>query len=211
MARTFAGDRIVVASHNPGKIREIQDLLAPFGLTVLSAGDLGLPEPEETGLTFTDNAALKAELAAGDSGYPALADDSGLEVEALSGAPGIYSARWGGPDKDFTLAMGKINESLQHLEERTGEAASRKARFVSALALAWPDGHMEVVEGEVLGSLVWPPRGDQGFGYDPMFVADGSNETFGEADPAWKHAISHRADAFSKLIDRCFRDKGTTS
>lgn len=187
----------MIASHNPGKAREIADLLAPFGVAVVSAATLGLPEPEETGTTFTANAELKARAAARGSGLPALADDSGLEVAALKGAPGIHSARWAGPNKDFAAAMKKIEDALQGHDDRT-------ARFICALALAWPDGHCEVFEGRVDGHLVWPPRGSRGFGYDPIFVPEGFDKTFGEMEPEAKHAISHRADAFRKLVAACF-------
>ncbi|MEX0695285.1 MAG: RdgB/HAM1 family non-canonical purine NTP pyrophosphatase [Rhodospirillales bacterium] len=202
MARRFEQDRLVIASHNPGKVREIADLLAPFGVDVVSAARLDLPEPEETGQTFVDNALLKAHAAASASMLPALADDSGLVVNALSGAPGIYSARWAGPDKDFTLAMARIEEELRGLEDRS-------AHFVCALALAWPDGHAEVFAGTVDGEITWPPRGDKGFGYDPIFTAIGEQVTFAEMDPARKHALSHRADAFRKLVDACFGNPQT--
>jgi XTP/dITP diphosphohydrolase len=196
-SRKFTGGRLVIATHNPGKRREIAELLADFDADVVSAGDLGLPEPEETGTTFTANAELKARAAAEASGLPALADDSGLAVTALDGAPGIYSARWGGPEKDFMAAMTRVEKEL-------GDAADRSARFVCALSLCWPDGHIETFEGEVRGTLVWPPRGERGFGYDPMFIADGHELTFGEMEPDAKHAISHRADAFHKLVAACF-------
>jgi XTP/dITP diphosphohydrolase len=195
--RKFNGNTLVIASHNPGKLREISDLLAPFVREFVSAGELGLPEPEETGLTFVENAELKARAAATGSGRVALADDSGIAVHALGGAPGIYSARWAGPGKDFRQAMERVQREV-------GGAADRRAHFVSALSLGWPDGHCETVEGVVHGSLVWPPRGDHGFGYDPMFVADGYDVTFGEMEPEEKHSISHRADAFRKLVARCF-------
>lgn len=195
--RLFDSEALVLASHNQGKVREIEELFGPLIPKVFSAGALGLPEPEETGKTFRENAELKAHAAAQGAQRPALADDSGLAVAALGGDPGIYSARWGGPDKDFGLAMRKVQEAL-------GDASDRRAHFVCALCLAWPDGHHETVEGKVHGTLVWPPRGDRGFGYDPMFVPDGHNETFGEMDPARKHAMSHRADAFQQLVRRCF-------
>ncbi|MEQ9146239.1 MAG: RdgB/HAM1 family non-canonical purine NTP pyrophosphatase [Parvibaculaceae bacterium] len=194
--RSLKGARLVVASHNPGKVREIGDLLTPFGIDAVSAGELGLPEPEETGTTFRANAELKARAAAEASGLPALADDSGLCVTALGGDPGIYSARWAGPGKDFAVAMQKVEDALQ----KTG-SPDRSAAFVCGLALAWPDGHVDYFEGRVGGTLVWPPRGDKGFGYDPVFVADGYDITFGEMDPDAKHAISHRADAFRQLTD----------
>lgn len=197
MARRFDGPRLVIASHNAGKVREIGELLAPSGVEVVSAGALGLPEPEETGETFIENAVLKAEAAARAAKLPALADDSGLAVHALGGRPGIHSARWAGPERDFKAAMARLEEAL------AGEA-DRTAHFACALALAWPDGHVETVEGTVHGRLVWPPRGGNGFGYDPMFVADGRDQTFGEMEPAAKHAISHRADAFRKLVAICF-------
>lgn len=198
MTRRFEGGRLVIASHNAGKVREIGELLAPFGAEVISAGALGLDEPEETGATFVANAELKARAAARASGLPALADDSGLAVDALGGDPGIFSARWAGPSKDFAAAM-----TLVH--DRMGTAADRAARFVCALALAWPDGHCETFEGVVEGEIVWPPRGTHGFGYDPVFQPEGHAATFGEMDPAAKHAISHRADAFRKLVAACFR------
>lgn len=197
MARRFAGGRLVIASHNKGKVREIGELLAPFGVEAVSAADLGLPEPEETGDTFIANAELKARAAAKAANLPALADDSGLEVAALDGRPGIHSARWAGPDKDFTAAMKKI-------ETEVAGNADRRANFACALALCWPDGHCETFLGRVDGRLVWPPRGNKGFGYDPMFVADGMTRTFAEIEPDAKHTISHRADAFRKLVAACF-------
>lgn len=184
---------IVVASHNAGKIREIGDLLAPLGVAALSAGALGLPEPEETADSFVGNALLKARAAAAVTGRTALADDSGLTVRALGGEPGIHSARWAGPERDFDLAMAKVNRAL-------GDAADRRAAFVCALAMARPDGSEAVFEGTVTGRLVWPPRGDRGFGYDPIFVPDGHETTFGEMEPAAKHAISHRARAFAEML-----------
>ncbi len=201
-SRKFSGSRLIVASHNPGKVREIGDLIAPYGITPASAGELGLAEPEETGLTFIANAELKAHAAAEASGEPALADDSGLVVEALGGDPGIYSARWAGPDKDFALAMQKVNDGLAAAGAETPEA--RRAHFVCALSLAWPDGHVESFEGKVFGALVWPPRGDKGFGYDPIFQADGHTITFGEMEPEAKHAMSHRAAAFAQLMAAVF-------
>ncbi len=197
MPRRFEGPRLVLASHNAGKVREIAELLAPYGAEVVSAGALGLAEPEETGETFVENAVIKAEAAARAANLPALADDSGLAVHALGGRPGIHSARWAGPGRDFALAMRKLEDALAGHVDRT-------AHFACALALAWPDGHVETVEGTVQGTLVWPPRGGNGFGYDPMFVADGRDLTFGEMEPAAKHAISHRADAFRKLVAVCF-------
>jgi XTP/dITP diphosphohydrolase len=206
MGRVFAGGRLVVASHNPGKVREIGALLAPFDIEAVSAGALGLPEPVEDGATFEANAELKARAAATGSGMPALADDSGLAVEALGGAPGIYSARWAGPGKDFALAMRKVQDELRAAGATRRE--QRRAAFVCALSLAWPDGHAETFVGRVEGEIVWPPRGDHGFGYDPIFKAHGHDITFGEMMPDAKHAISHRADAFRKLIDACFRNDG---
>jgi XTP/dITP diphosphohydrolase len=195
MARRMSSGRLVVASHNPGKVAEISALLEPYGVDTVSAGALGLPEPEETGDSFEANAALKAHAAAAHAGFPALADDSGLVVPALGGAPGIYSARWAGPTRDFAGAMMRLERELG--------GRSRRAAFVSALALAWPDGDLEVFRGEVTGHLIWPPRGERGFGYDPMFVPDGRNLTFGEMEPADKQKISHRARAFAQLA-RCF-------
>lgn len=198
--RRFDGNRVVVASHNAGKVREINDLLRPLGIEAVSAGELGLPEPEETANSFVGNAELKAQAAAATSGLPALADDSGLAVDALGGDPGIFSARWAGPDKDFSLAMHRVNDAIGAIEKTTGTLQDRRARFICALCLAWPDGHVETVEGEVVGDLVWPPRGGGGFGYDPIFVPDGHALTFGEVDQDWKHTVSHRADAFNKLL-----------
>ncbi|MDM7945758.1 MAG: RdgB/HAM1 family non-canonical purine NTP pyrophosphatase [Oceanibaculum nanhaiense] len=202
MARRFAEKKLVIASHNPGKVREIGDLLRAFAVEVVSAGDLGISEPEETGTTFRANAELKARHSAEASGLPALADDSGLAVTALNGDPGIYSARWAGLSKDFGLAMQKVEDALAGKTDRS-------ARFVCALALAWPDGHVEIFEGTVAGDLVWPPRGDKGFGYDPMFrpagQAAGESLTYGEIDPDEKHATSHRAAAFRQLVEACFK------
>jgi XTP/dITP diphosphohydrolase len=197
MHRPFIGDRLVIASHNQGKIEEIAALLAPFAVNTMSAAALGIPEPEETGDSFEANAALKARAAAEASGLPALSDDSGLVVPALGGAPGIYSSRWAGPAKDFSRAMERVQRELGDRD--------RSAAFVAILALAWPDGHIELFRGEVAGRLVWPPRGEHGFGYDPMFVPDGGVETFGEMEPVEKHKISHRAVAFAKLVDGCLR------
>ncbi len=196
LPRRFAGDTLVIASHNRGKVGEIADLLRPHVRTFRSAGDLKLPEPEETGTSFVANAELKARAAA-TGGVIALADDSGLEVSALAGRPGIHSARWGGGARDFLVAMTRVNQEL-------GANPDRSAAFVCALSLAWPDGHCETVEGRITGTLVWPPRGDHGFGYDPIFVPDGYHQTFGELAPPIKHAISHRADAFRQLLGRCF-------
>ena len=187
--------RLVLASHNAGKVREIADLLTPLGLEVVSAGALGLPEPEETATTFTGNAALKAKAAADASGLPALADDSGLEVFALGGDPGVYSARWAGPKKDFTVAMTQVWRLLV-----TSKATDFSARFVCVLALAQPGGAVETFEGEARGHIVWPPRGDKGFGYDPMFVPDGHERTFGEMTHEEKLPLTHRARAFEKLL-----------
>lgn len=197
MTRRFEGGRLVVASHNPGKVREIDDLLRPFDATPISAGELGLTEPVEDGLTFEANAILKAKAAATRSGLTALSDDSGLAVAALGGAPGIYSARWAGPAKDFQHAM-------QRVQDEAGTIPDRSACFVCALALAWPDGHTETFEGTVDGDIIWPPRGACGFGYDPMFLPHGFSETFGEMDQKHKHEISHRAVAFRQLVAACF-------
>jgi XTP/dITP diphosphohydrolase len=197
MARRLAsGTRLVIATHNPGKLREIAELLAPHGLSVVSAGELGLPEPEEDAPDFIGNARIKALAATQASGLPALADDSGFCVAALDGRPGIYSARWAGPGKDFAAAMARVNEEL-------GDAADRRAWFIAVLCLAWPDGHTEAFEGRVDGTAIWPPRGGHGFGYDPMFLPDGARETFGEMAQDAKHAISHRARAFVQLMAAC--------
>ena len=199
-ARQFAGDVVVIASHNPGKVEEIAVLLSEFGIEARGAGELGLAEPTETGASFAANAILKARAAARASGQSALADDSGLEVAALAGRPGIHSARWAGRTRDFGAAMLKLHDVL-------GEAADRRARFVCALALCWPDGHREVFEGEVRGHLFWPPRGTRGFGYDPVFVPEGRTRTFAEMAPDEKRRISHRADAFRRLVGECFADR----
>jgi len=199
-APKLAPGRLVIASHNDGKVKEINDLLSPFGIEAVSATKLGLDDPEETGVTFAGNAILKARAAATAAGLPALADDSGLSVVALGGAPGIYSARWAGSPRNFDNAMKRVETAL---EESGTEDFS--ARFVCALCLAWPDGEQAVFEGEVQGTLVFPPRGNNGFGYDPIFVADGYGVTFGEMDPAEKHSISHRADAFRKLMKACLQ------
>jgi XTP/dITP diphosphohydrolase len=190
--RTLAPGRLVLATHNPGKVVELAALLGPHGLEVVSAGSLGLPEPEETGETFVANAELKALAAATASGLPAIADDSGLCVDALGGAPGIYSARWAGETKDFAAAMAQVNEAM-------GKEGPRTAHFICALSVAWPDGHVETVEGRVDGRLVWPPRGENGFGYDPIFVMDGKSRTFGEISRDEKEADNHRARAFRLL------------
>jgi XTP/dITP diphosphohydrolase len=187
--------RLVVASHNQGKVREISALLSPLGVEAVSAGALGLPEPEETEATFTGNAALKARAAAEGSGLPALADDSGLEVFALGGAPGVYSARWAGPDKDFRPAMERVRRELREMG-----ATDLSARFVCVLALSRPDGSVETFEGEARGHIVWPPRGEHGFGYDPIFVPDGHARTFGEMRHEEKLPLTHRARAFEKFV-----------
>ena len=197
MSRRFAGGKLVVASHNAGKVREIRELLAPFSAEVISAGDLGLPEPDETGTTFRENAELKARAAAIAANLPALADDSGFAVDALSGAPGLYSARWAGPNKDFAAAMRRVETELAGKSDRRGH-------FICALSLAWPDGHCDTFEGAVHGVVTFPPRGTKGFGYDPIFIADGFDITFAEMEPAAKHAISHRARAFNQLVAACF-------
>jgi len=189
------GDTLVVASHNPGKVREIRELLAPWRLHVVGANELELAEPEETEASFAGNAMLKARAAAEATHHPALADDSGLAVTALGGAPGIHSARWGGAEKDFALAMKRVEHELE-----AKRASDMSAKFVCVLALAAPHEGVEIFEGEVHGHLVFPPRGSHGFGYDPIFVADGMMQTFGEIDPATKHAMSHRAHAFEKLV-----------
>lgn len=196
-SRKFAGGKLILASHNPGKLREIVDLLAPYGIDVVSAASLGLPEPDETETTFIGNARLKAVAAATAAKLPALSDDSGLEVMALNRDPGIYSARWAGPAKDFAMAMGKVLDLLKGKEDR-------RARFVSALALAWPDGHCDEFEGDVWGEIVDAPKGDRGFGYDPIFRPDGYDVTFGEMEPEKKHEMSHRAVAFRKFVAACF-------
>lgn len=206
--RKLEPGRLVVASHNKGKIREINELLAPYGFDVVSAGELDLPEPEETGLTFEANAELKAVAAATASGLPSLADDSGFCAEALGGDPGIYSARWAGPDKDFTMAMRNVEELLQQKGATTPD--KRRGSFVAVLCLAWPDGHREFFRGEVEGQIVWPPRGEKGFGYDPIFQPDGHERTFGEMTSEEKHgwsretqALSHRARAFQLFSKAC--------
>ena len=197
--RKLRPGQLVIASHNPGKVREIAELLGPYGVEPISAGELDLPEPEETGTTFVANAELKARIAADLSGLPALADDSGLCVDALGGDPGIFSARWAGESKDFDMAMRLVEDRLNEEPDM-----ARSAHFVCALALAWPDGHVEWFEGRVDGTLVWPPRGGNGFGYDAMFLPDNGAQTFGEMDAAAKHAISHRADAFRQLVAAVF-------
>ncbi len=209
MHRPLSG-KVVIATHNAGKLREMQELLAPFGVEAVSAGDLGLPVPAETGHMFAENAAIKAHAAAKATGLPALSDDSGLCVDALDGAPGLFTADWAGPNKDFPAAMARV---MRELEKR--RSTDRRAHFVSALVIAWPDGHEELFEGRVFGQVVWPPRGSQGFGYDPLFQPDGFEETFGELFSEQKHgidwskpeagALSHRARAFVKLAAGCLR------
>ena len=198
MARMFEDGKLVIASHNLGKVREIKELLIPFDVNVVSAGYLELPEPVEDGLTFVANAKIKAHAAALASGLPALADDSGIAVHKLNNEPGIYSARWAGPSKNFDIAMKRIQQKLKNFEDKS-------AHFTCALALCWPDGHTESFEGKVFGHMIWPPRGDKGFGYDPTFIANGMNISFAEMQPRAKHAISHRAKAFKKLVEACFR------
>jgi XTP/dITP diphosphohydrolase len=207
MHRRITG-QLVIATHNPGKLAEMRELLAPYGVEAVSAGELGLDEPDETGDSFRANARIKAAAAAKATQLPAFADDSGLAVEALDGAPGIFSARWAGPTKDFTAAMAQIERLLQERGAKT--PAQRRAHFVSALCVAWPDGHLEEVEARVEGTLVWPPRGAAGFGYDPAFLPDGYTRTFGEMTSIEKHGLpplglglSHRARAFVKLAEIC--------
>ena len=208
-----AGDRLVLASHNPGKLQEIRDLLAPHDVATVSAGELGLPEPEETGTTFVENAEIKARAAAEATGLVALADDSGVEVAELGGAPGVYSADWGGPEKDFTLAMRRIYDEV--VARAQWPADGPIANFNATLALVWPDGEIAFFEGKVFGRLVWPPRGEQGFGYDPMFLADGQTKTFGEmskqeksGDPfAHGKGLSHRARALRAFMNACIEDR----
>ncbi len=190
------GTRLVVATHNPGKLTEINDLLRPLGFDAVSATSLGLAEPDETGDSFAANAILKAQASAMASGLPALSDDSGLCVDGLDGAPGIYSARWAGPSKDFSQAMQLVESELQKIG-----TSNRRAHFICALCLAFPDGTTHVFEGRVDGTLVWPPRGTRGFGYDAMFLADGESLTFGQMEPSEKHAMSHRARAFQLFLD----------
>jgi XTP/dITP diphosphohydrolase len=205
--RKLTPGKLVIASHNAGKVREIREVLAPFGIEPISAGELGLPEPDETGVTFRENALLKAHASAKGANLPALADDSGLEVLALGGRPGVYTADWaerqwfeGDKGRDWYMAMGKVEGLLAE----QGPDVDRSARFVCTLAIAWPDGEEAVFEGSVDGDLTWPPRGELGFGYDPVFVAKGYDRTFAEIDPAEKHSISHRADAFAKLVAGAF-------
>lgn len=203
MARRFCEDRLVLATHNAGKLAEIKDLMAPLGIAAVSSGELGLPEPVEDGATFEANAALKAQAAAKASGLAALADDSGLDVRGLDGKPGLFSARWAGRERDFSIAMARVRDELA---ERFGsfEQADRRARFVAVLCLAWPDGHQEFAEGEVRGQLVDPPRGTGGFGYDPMFQPENETMTFGEMAAGEKRALSHRARAMDRLLAKCF-------
>jgi XTP/dITP diphosphohydrolase len=207
MHRRIIG-RLVIATHNPGKLAEMRELLAPHGIDAVAASDLGLAEPEETGTTFRENAVIKARAAAKAANLPAFADDSGLAVDALDGAPGIYSARWAGEAKDFTGAMARVERLLQERDATTPDR--RRAHFVSALCVAWPDDHLEEVEARVDGTLVWPPRGTAGFGYDPFFLPDGHGRTFGEMTSEEKHGLpprgqglSHRARAFLKLRELC--------
>jgi len=202
---------LVIATHNPGKLTEMRDLLAPFGITAQSAGELDLAEPDETGTTFAENARIKAVAAAKTTGRPAFADDSGLVVDALGGEPGIHSARWAGPDKDFRVAMNRIQTLL--IERGAKRPEQRRAHFIAALCLAWPDGHVEQFEGRVDGTAVWPPRGEAGFGYDPLFLPDGFDRTFGQMSAEEKHGLppkgqglSHRARAFVKLAEACLRN-----
>ncbi|MBN8981518.1 MAG: RdgB/HAM1 family non-canonical purine NTP pyrophosphatase [Rhizobiales bacterium] len=209
MHRRITG-RLVIATHNPGKLSEMRELLAPYGIDAVSAADLKIAEPDETGKTFQANARIKAVAAANATRLPAFADDSGLCVDALDGAPGILSARWAGETKDFNGAMARIERLLQ--ERGAREPPQRKAHFVSALCVAWPDGHLEEVEERVDGTLVWPPRGDAGFGYDPAFLPDGHTRTFGEMTSVEKHGLpphglglSHRAKAFVKLAEMCLK------
>ena len=198
MPRKLApGQTLVLASHNPGKLREIEALLRPLGIKVVSAGTLGLPEPPEDAPDFAGNARIKALASATASGLPALSDDSGFCVAALAGDPGVYSARWAGAGKDFAAAMATVHE-------RMGDNPDRRAWFIAALCLAWPDGHAETFLGRIDGAVVWPPRGDKGFGYDPMFVPAGAQRSFGEMNPDDKHAVSHRARAFAQVMASCF-------
>lgn len=194
--RKLTEHELVIATHNPGKAREISDLLQPYVSKFYTASELNLPEPEETGTTYVANASLKAKAAAKVSGKPALADDSGFSVKALQGAPGIYSARWAGPEKDFKKAMSEVNKQM-------GDNPDRSASFICVLALAWPDGHVETFEGKIDGDVIWPPRGDKGFGYDPVFIPRGDTRTYAEIEPDEKHKTSHRAKAFAKLVSEC--------
>ncbi len=200
--RRFTGNRLVIATHNAGKLAEFRDLFAPYGIDVISAGELGLEEPEETEETFAGNARIKAHFAARESGLPALSDDSGIAVEALGGAPGVHTADWAETlqGRDFPMAMQKVWDLL----EARNAPEPRRASFICTLCLAWPDGHDEIFEGRVDGRIVWPMRGNRGFGFDPVFLPDGEEQTFGEMDPARKKQLSHRSDAFGKLIRGCF-------
>lgn len=198
--RKLDGQELVIATHNPGKAREISALLKPYISRFYTAAELNLPEPEETGATYIENASLKALAAAKRSGKPALADDSGLSVTALNGGPGIYSARWAGPEKDFGKAMAEVNDRL-------ADAPDRSAAFICVLALGWPDGHVETFEGRIEGNLIWPPRGDKGFGYDPIFIPSGDTRTYAEITPEEKHKTSHRARAFAKLVQECLETR----
>jgi XTP/dITP diphosphohydrolase len=213
VARRHIRGRLVIATHNPGKLAEMRDLLSLYGVEATSAGELGLPEPEETGTTFRANARIKAEAAAKATSMPAFADDSGLVVDALNGDPGIYSARWAGPEKDFRAAMNKIQSLLMERGAKAPE--QRGGHFVSALCVAWPDGHLEEFEATVNGTIVWPPRGTLGFGYDPLFKPEGHDRTFGEMPSEEKHGLpphgrglSHRARAFLELADACLTKSG---
>ena len=198
MSRKLApGQKLVLASHNPGKLREMEALLHPLGIEIVSAGAMGLPEPEENAPDFAGNARIKALAAATASALPALSDDSGFCVAALNGAPGVHSARWAGPAKDFAAAMTTVND-------RIGDNLDRRAWFIAALCVAWPDGHTETFLGRIDGTVVWPPRGGKGFGYDPMFVPGGGQQTFGQMDADAKHAVSHRARAFAQVLTACF-------
>ncbi|MGH1330099.1 MAG: RdgB/HAM1 family non-canonical purine NTP pyrophosphatase [Paracoccaceae bacterium] len=203
--RKFDGRKLVLASHNAGKLREITALLAPFGIEVISAGSLGFEEPEETENTFAGNARIKAHFAAQKSGLPALSDDSGIMIDALDGAPGVYTADWAETPngRDFPMAI----EKVWNLLEEKSAPEPRSAQFCATLCIAWPDGHDEIFEGKVAGSITWPMRGDLGFGFDPIFIPDGHSITFGEMDPAEKHSMSHRALAFEKLVNHCFEGK----
>jgi XTP/dITP diphosphohydrolase len=202
MPKLTRGMKVVVASHNKGKVWEIHQLLAPYGLSAISAGDLNLAEPAETETTFTGNALIKARAACEGAGLPALADDSGLEIEALGGEPGVYSADWAGPQRDFGLAMQRVHDALSERDAWKAKTPPR-ANFISVLCLAWPGGAHQFFKGRVFGHLVWPPRGGNGFGYDPMFVADGESQTYGEMEPAKKYADSHRTRAFAKFKAEC--------
>lgn len=208
MARYFKEKKLLIASNNAGKVAEIKELLKKFKVEVISAAEFDHPEPEETGNSFEENAKIKSEYYCNKTGIPSLSDDSGLEVESLHGSPGIYSARWAGKEKDFSAAIQKVKESIEDIgygpEEMGDKHDLMKANFTCALALSWPDGHTEVFEGKVFGHLTFPPRGDKGFGYDPIFVPDSHKQTFAEMDPEEKHAISHRAKAFNKLVKGCF-------